>query len=141
MSGSKEAVNELLDFSVERVADDSSLEKIGFDGVKKEVAEIEPEILTVLASKAGNLKSLHIIRMQMATEQVRQAMAVMALDIIQLALPELKELGLIGSGFEGSDGDKICAALYSSNITSLTAMYLARNHSWFSNDDQCSAWA
>ena len=60
LSGSKEAVNELLDFSVERVADDSSLERIWFDGVKKEVEEIEPEILTVLASKAGNLKALYI---------------------------------------------------------------------------------
>ena len=60
MSGSKEAVNELLDFSVERVADDSSLEKIVFAGVEEEVAEIEPEILTVLASKAANLKTLGI---------------------------------------------------------------------------------
>ena len=85
MSGSKEAVNELLDFSVERVAHDSSLETIGFDGVG--VAEIEPEILTVLASKAGNLKTLIIESMHWATEQVRQAMAVMALDIIQLAPP------------------------------------------------------
>ena len=82
LSGSKEAINELLDFSVERVADDSSLRTICFDSVQKEVAEIEPEILTVLASKAGNLKTLAIECISQATEQVRQAMAVMALDII-----------------------------------------------------------
>ena len=87
LSGSKEAVNELLDFSVERVAEDSSLETIEFISVQKEVAEIEPEILTVLASKAANLKTLDISEMHQATEQVRQAMAVMALDIIQLAPP------------------------------------------------------
>ena len=87
MSGSKEAVNELLDFSVERVADDSSLQGLAFSEINKEVAEIEPEILTVLASKAANLKNLTIEFMNQATEQVRQAMAVMALDIIQLAPP------------------------------------------------------
>ena len=55
--------------------------------MEKKVAEIEPEILTVLASKAANLKTLAIERMHRATDQVRQAMAVMALDIIQLAPP------------------------------------------------------
>ena len=87
LSGSKEAVNELLDFSVDRIANDSSLHTLYFQNVTQEVAEIETEILTVLASKAANLKELYIMSMHQATEQVRQAMTVMALDIIQLAPP------------------------------------------------------
>lgn len=87
LSGPTEAVNELLDFSVDRVADDYSLNNIILKSMGKEVAEIEPEILTVLASNAGNLKNLYIQYMDKATEQVKQALAVMVLDIIQIAPP------------------------------------------------------
>ena len=65
-SGSKEAVNELLDFSVMKVTD-NGFWLVEFDGIAKSVRVIETEILTLVAQKVSQIINLSILRIERAT--------------------------------------------------------------------------
>ena len=55
LSGSKEAANELLDFSVDQIAE-AGLQRLVFCFIEASVTELEVEILTVLAPKASQIR-------------------------------------------------------------------------------------
>ena len=54
LSGSREAVNEMLDFCMEHVCDyEKGLERLRFDSWTESIRVIEPEILTLFAAKSS----------------------------------------------------------------------------------------
>ena len=59
------------------------------------------------------------MQMSKKFEFVRQAIADMVIDILYSPPNQLQKLYLIDTGFEGSIGDQICAALAHTNITTL----------------------
>ena len=67
-------------------------------------------------------------------------MKTMIVDIIHLK-PQLQRLSFYDSGFSGSMGDEICAALTQAGITTLTFINLICNPDWFASEEQCTAWA
>ena len=66
---------------------EAGLQKLVIFGIEASVTELEVEILTVLASKASQIRAVEIINLTRATLQVRQALAVMVVDIIKLRPP------------------------------------------------------
>lgn len=66
------------------------------------------------------------------TVQVREALAGMVKQIIGLS-PPLEILSLYESGFDEAQGGEICEALNTSNITSLTQIFISQNPSWIDN--------
>ena len=76
-----------------------------------------------------------------SSQQVKQTLTTMIVDIIHLKPQQLCALNFYNSGFSGSMGDEICAALAKANITTLTYIDLSGNPDWFASDEQCTAWA
>ena len=81
-SGSCEAFNEMLDYLVSKISA-AGLQQLFFDSIVGGAAsKIEPEILTVLASKCTDLKQFAVMRLNKATEEVKEALFAMTLDVI-----------------------------------------------------------
>ena len=81
LDGDTNAVNALLDYFAEK-ADNNRTSSLRFVGFESTVAEIEPEILTIMASKSRNMREIWIRWMSKATEQVKHALTVLTVDII-----------------------------------------------------------
>lgn len=62
------------------------------------------------------------------------------LDIIYYKPNQLQKLYLIDTGFEGSIGDEICAALNQANISTLIFIQLDGHPDWFKSEEQCENW-
>ena len=70
LGGSPEALNELLDFSVQQVPD-NGLKRIFISGWGDTVDAVEAEILTLLAAKASDIKTLFITQLSKKFEMIR----------------------------------------------------------------------
>ena len=83
---------------------------------------------------------LTIIRMKQATDQGRQQMAALAVQLLQRSPPR-NTLNLIAAGFDSEVGEEICRVLSESSLTTLKDITLSYNPTWFDTDAKCANWA
>ena len=89
-----------------------SVLRIALSKIPSSECNIEPEILSVLASKCEILQTLCFeYNSKSTTEQAKQAFSELAVNIIHLKPQNLQEMSFFDCGFSGSLGDKICFAL------------------------------
>ena len=79
--------------------------------------------------------------MHSATEQVRQTLTTMVVNIILLRPHQLRRFSFFKTGLDSRSGDQICAALSKADTTSITSFLLDQNPEWFDSEDQINKWA
>ena len=128
---SQSTMNELLEFTVESIAEEG-LTSLRLSEFFAKV-EIDMNFLERLASKTANLKQLTIRDMNRASEQVREALVHMNVQILRNPAMPITSLWLSRLG-SAEEGDQLLRAIAASNITSLKYLNLGDNKSWWTNN-------
>ena len=102
--------------------------------------ELNVTLLERLAQKTENLQLLTIRDMNRTSEQVRDALVRMSVQILRNPSLPITSLWLsrLGSSHEG---DQLLEAICSSNISSLKYLNLGDNKSWWLQDSTAHAFA
>ena len=118
--------------SVEKISREGGLQSLEIKQLPQGVNLDEP-VLHNLAARTMNLRRLSISNMTVTSSQVREAISLLIVKILQTST-QLQELKLVSLNCSAEDSERIVNALGLLKFSTITVLWLNDNSKWWTNE-------